>query len=324
MGFRINLINRAKGAWSATKIVAQKHGPKIAIGVGVGLLLTGTVIAVIEAQKIPEILEEKDKELEKIHEDIDSGIVTEEEAGAETLQVYKRCLWKFVQLFGKVVVIEGVGLFFIAKGVTKLSSALAGVNTLLLAQIKKNEEMEERIREEFGEDVLNRLKYGDAVEITHIESEENGGTVTVTKVFGDEGDGNFDFIIRVGEMGDFSATSETLNRMLINEIVQGINLTAMTYGFGIRYNDFLGKFDKKHPKITLANEVAMLGFPVIKGRDNRIRYEADELDGTDDPANGKTARDIRFRLLTRPVPMGEILEDEGYLARCASSDGSMD
>lgn len=309
MSFKANMINRAKGAISTAKIMMHKHGPKVAIVAGVACLIGGTVVACIESQKVPDILDERKEELDEIRSQLDNDEIDEHEAGKQIVRVQGRCLWKFVKLFYKVILLDAGGVLLIAKGVTMFEGAIAGLNTVLMAKIKQQEEMEQRILADLGEEALNKYKYGEPIKITHNVGDKDE---YVEDVWVDQ-PGQYDFIWTSG-MGDFSDTSEATNRMVASRILEGFNALLM-YSWGVRVNDIYHAFDNHHPKATKANEKACIGIPKVDGT-TRIKYILKEVDNTTHP--GKTARDLKVTFLTQFVPMGDILEDEGVLARSAS------
>jgi len=313
---KLDIKNRMKAAVSTAKVAAVKYGPKAAIVAGVGCLIAGTVVACIQARSVDEVIEEKNVEVDNIKVDFEAGLIDEREAGRKITRAWGVCLWKFVQKFWAVVALEGLGIVLITKGVKGYDAALAAGNALLLAKIQEQEEMEERIRNLYGEDVLDKIKYGDSITVTHIGNETSGeGQVLIEEVYDDDPK-QFDFTWTSG-MGDFSDTDESMNRRTVNRIIEAFNMSTQTYGiYGTRLNEVYRAFDKEHPKISRRNELMNMVFPILPDHDNRIRVICKELPGTARPEIGKTARDLRVIFETRPVPLGSIsLDDDLVLAR---------
>lgn len=179
----------------------KQHSPEILVVVGIGGVITSTVMACVATNKLNNIIEESKKELDRIHE-LSSGKsesqsgepYTKDMAKKDTAKVYFRIGFDIARLYLPAVTI----------GVFSISSIVASNNMLKKRNIalasayaaidRSFKEYRERVINRFGKDVDTQLYLNTIpVEVEKEVTDEDGNTTLVKETvyqLSDEGLGS--------------------------------------------------------------------------------------------------------------------------------------
>lgn len=179
-----SFANTATKTGSKMIFKAKKHSPEILLVAGAVGIVAGVVAACKATIKVPEIIEERNAELEKARNisNPDNNERIENARKKEITKIYfkyaskiarKYILAALIIAFGMTAMISSNGI--LRKRNLSLTSALAVVT-------KELEERERRTIERFGEEVNNEIKYGIKKEIKEIETTDENGKKKKEKV----------------------------------------------------------------------------------------------------------------------------------------------
>ena len=158
---------------------AKKHSPEILIFVGIGGIITATVMACKATLKAEEIIAETRESLDHVHRvheaEQDSGKYTDEDVRKDTAIIYVKTVAKFAKLYGPSVLIGAASIGAILKShgiMKKRNVALASAYATLDHGFKK---YKDRVAERFGKDVEKEIRYGlKSQEFEKLIKDENG------------------------------------------------------------------------------------------------------------------------------------------------------
>lgn len=178
LSFNLNKIN----------FQIKKNSPTILIGVGIAGVVASSVMACKATIKANDILEEKNEQIEKIHECAESkelkesGKYTEEDEKKDLAIVYTKTAVKFAKLYAPSVIlgVTSIGCIVYSHNIlTKRNAALVTAYGLLDKSFKN---YRERVKARVGETAEKEINYNiKAKQVETIDIDENGNKVESTK-----------------------------------------------------------------------------------------------------------------------------------------------
>jgi hypothetical protein len=160
----------------------KKHSPEILLVTGIVGGIASAVLACKATTKIDEVIEEEKMTLEKIHGVQDGtiklkegAVYTDEDARKEIVITYGKMAGKMLKLYGPSLILGTLSVTsilasnnIIRKRSAAISAAYAALDTTFNAY-------RDRVRERYGEEVENDIRFGKKVEeIATVEVDENG------------------------------------------------------------------------------------------------------------------------------------------------------
>lgn len=297
-----NFISTAQAHLGSLKVWGISNAPTILMGVGITAQIAGMIMACVKTANMPDILEARNNDVDTLKLDWVDGRMTDKE--------YRRALGSRYISFGLEVgrnylvpvALEVFGVACILKGHGMMLTRCAALSTLLMEATERENRLEEAVRKEFGDEVLERLKRGEPVgEIATINPD---GTVTKEPVYDDLQD--FDFVWGPG-MKDFSSDNN-MNLMAVS-IFEGRGQARQREKGGLcRVNDvydWFGAYDLKRSEY----DKLLIGFPNVEVSNHKF-----ELTATPEktPEGYKGAPPLRIHFKQKPVPCLYLQIDNGF------------
>jgi len=155
------IVKKAGMIFSKTSLKIQKHSPEILLTAGIIGTVAGTVMACKATLKVKEILEEKDKTVDTIHNCLEQKRedYTEEDAKKDLTIVYAQTGLKLVKNYAPSIAIGVLSITSILAGhniLKKRNVAIAAAYSLLDKSFKN---YRNNVIDKFGESVDRELKY---------------------------------------------------------------------------------------------------------------------------------------------------------------------
>lgn len=297
-----NLISTAQAHLGSLKLWGISNAPTILMGVGITAQLAGMIMACVKTANMPDILEARNNDIDALKTDWIDGRMTDKE--------YRRALGSRYISFGLEVgrnylipaALEVFGVACILKGHGMMLTRCAALSTLLMEATERENRLEEAVRREFGDEVLERLKRGEPIgEVAHINPD---GTVTKEPVYDDLQD--FDFVWGPG-MKDFSSDNN-MNLMAVS-VFEGRGQARQREKGGLcRVNDvydWFGAYDLKRSEY----DKLLIGFPSVEVSNHKF-----ELTATPEktPEGYKGAPPLHIHFKQKPVPCLYLQIDNGF------------
>lgn len=163
-----NVLNKAK-------LSVVKHGPQVMIIGGVAATVVGAAMACKATLKLNDILDETRDTLDKIHmvENRHSEEYTEEDAVKDKTIVYVKTGVKLFKNYALPMTVMGAGIVSILAGNKILKNRYAALTAAYATLDSSFKGYRERVKERFGEQVENEIRYNLQVE-KHIVTDEEG------------------------------------------------------------------------------------------------------------------------------------------------------
>jgi len=299
-----NLITTAQGHLGSLKLWGISNAPTILMGVGITAQIAGMIMACVKTANMPDILEARNNDVDALKADWIDGRMTDKE--------YRRALGSRYISFGLEVgrnylipaALEVFGVACILKGHGMMLTRCAALSTLLLEATERENRLEEAVRKEFGDEVLERLKRGEPVgEIATINPD---GTMTKESVYDELED--YDFVWKAG-MKNFCPDDKYMNeRIELNFENRGKRIQSEKGGL-LRINevfDWFGAYDKKRSDY----DKLLVGYP----SEDLAKYPF-EIVATPEPlpfdCEG-SAPPLRIHLVRKPIPCIYTQIDNGF------------
>lgn len=164
------LVNKAK-------LSAVKHGPQLMIIGGVAATVVGTVMACKATLNVSDILDEAKDNLDKIHmvEDRNLEEYTEQDAVKDKTIVYTQTTLKMIKNYALPAAIMGAGIASILAGNKIMKQRYAALSAAYATLDSSFKGYRERVKERFGEQVENEIRYNLRAE-KMIVTDEDGNT----------------------------------------------------------------------------------------------------------------------------------------------------
>lgn len=179
MGKIMDSITRAA---SVTNYHFQVNKPEIYMGVGIAGVLVSGFLACRATLKLEKTLKESREKIEKIHEDIETGVIEEKNAKKEVAIGYIYMGAKVVALYAPSVVLAGASITAIVASNDILKKRAANFANLYAASQKAFKDYRGRVAERFGKEVEEEI-YLDKkkIEVEEKKIDENGNETTEKK-----------------------------------------------------------------------------------------------------------------------------------------------
>lgn len=176
----ISFINNATRAMALT---AKKYAPQIALFGGISLGLGGVVVACIETRRLDGILEETKEELKNIHDkSISDNTYTEDNVKKDTFKVYAKATGRIVNNYKWAAGMEVASVISILIGFGAINKRYVNTALALASMSADFGDYRKEVRERYGDDVDNEIRYGyKTEEIKEKTTDEDGKTKTVKK-----------------------------------------------------------------------------------------------------------------------------------------------
>lgn len=158
-----------------TKLSVVKHGPQFMIIGGVAATVAGAVMACKATLKLSDILDESKDTLDKIHmvENSHNEEYTEEDAVRDKTIVYVQTGVKLFKNYALPMAVMGAGIASILAGNHIIKNRYAALTAAYATLDSSFKGYRERVKERFGEEVENEIRYNLQVE-KHIVTDEDG------------------------------------------------------------------------------------------------------------------------------------------------------
>ena len=166
---------KIKNVLNKTKLSVVKHGPQFMIIGGVAATVVGAVMACKATLKLSDILDESKDTLDKIHmvENSHNEEYTEEDAVKDKTIVYVQTGVKLIKNYALPMAVMGAGITSILAGNKILKNRYAALTAAYATLDSSFKGYRERVKERFGEQVENEIRYNLQVE-KHIVTDEEG------------------------------------------------------------------------------------------------------------------------------------------------------
>ena len=154
----------------------QKHSPEILMGIGMGSMVAGTIVAVkVTEKKVAPRKQEKEDKLDSIAWDVHNNVITEEEAKPVVKKECSEYRIEVVKAYALPVAMEMTGMMCIMASNHIMRKRVAGLATALTTVTTAFDQYRERVRERYGEDV-ERSIYLNEQTIEVEKTDDNGKT----------------------------------------------------------------------------------------------------------------------------------------------------
>jgi len=169
------IINGTTRFLNNSKLKIEKHSPEILMGLGIVGVTVSTVIACKKTLKVNDILEEKRKTVDNIHECLEAEDIeyTQEDANKDLTIVYTQTGVKLFKLYLPAIALGALSITSIVAGHTilkKRNVALMAAYAIIDRSFKR---YRSNVVERFGEEIDNELRYN--VKTTEIITKDEKG-----------------------------------------------------------------------------------------------------------------------------------------------------
>lgn len=157
----------------------KKHSPEILTAVGIGGVVTGTVMACVATTKLEKTMEPHKKELDDIHEKKEQ--MTENDYRSEVTKAYARTAWDMAKLYGPAAIVEATSIGCLLgshKIMRNRNSALAAAYTTVSSAFNS---YKKRVADKIGPDAEKELRYDIRTEGVEEEYTDEKGKKKVRK-----------------------------------------------------------------------------------------------------------------------------------------------
>lgn len=170
-------MNKIKILVNKAKLSAIKHGPQLMIIGGVTATVVGTVMACKATLNVNDILDEAKDNLDKIHMVEDKNIeeYTEQDAVKDKTIVYTQTTLKMIKNYALPAAVIGAGITSILAGNKIMKQRYAALSAAYATLDSSFKGYRERVKERFGEQVENEIRYNLRAE-KMIITDEDGNT----------------------------------------------------------------------------------------------------------------------------------------------------
>ena len=143
-----------------TGLKFQAASPDICLGFGIALIGIGVVEACAATLKAEEVIEPNIMDIEDIKADYEAEVLTKKEYHKELSQVYGQLIKGLVKTYGRAAIALIIGILLICKGQGILKKRNLIAVGLYNALVEDYEAFYDSVKDEYGEEVANRLKNG--------------------------------------------------------------------------------------------------------------------------------------------------------------------
>lgn len=307
---KIKVFDEVKSMGNGLKTTIIDYAPVILTAVGCISLIGGTVAACIRTSNLDDIKKRRDDILDVFDKDHEDEKLDDRAYNRAVRNAYVSWGWDIVKNYAPTIALDIFGVACIVKGQTMWVARCASLGALLTEQIQKNDFLEQRIRDIYGEEALDQLKSGEAV----VVKKGDGTTVRVEEepeadILGRD----FSFIWHEG-MGDFCPDDNGMNHRIAKSIENTINQACRRYGGYAALNMCYEMFGAYNMMRTEYDKV-MLGWPNAGLMDYTCRIVIEELPFKMHGSVGH-APDLKisFAYKHQPIVCSKMMIDAGYRA----------
>lgn len=307
---KIKVFDEVKLMGNGLKTTIIDYAPVILTAVGCISLIGGTVAACIRTSNLDDIKKRRDDILDVFDKDHEDEKLDDRAYNRAVRNAYVSWGWDIVKNYAPTIALDIFGVACIVKGQTMWVARCASLGALLTEQIQKNDFLEQRIRDIYGEDALDQLKSGEAV----VVKKGDGTTVRVEEepeadILGRD----FSFIWHEG-MGDFCPDDNGMNHRIAKSIENTVNQTLRKYGGYAALNMCYEMFGAYNMMRTEYDKV-MLGWPNAGLMDYTCRIVIEELPFKTHGSVGHAPElKISFANKHQPIVCSKMMIDAGYRA----------
>lgn len=188
------IMNKASLSIGKASLTLKKHSPEILVVSGIVGAVVSAVLACKATTKVEDILAETKEKLDDVHEVFENEAHSEEyskEDKAKDLTIiYIQTGVKLLKLYGPAIALAALSITSILAGNNILRKRNVAISAAYAAIDKTFNEYRERVKERFGCDIDQELRYNlQPKEITEIVTDENGEKKEVKKVIKTPGEG---------------------------------------------------------------------------------------------------------------------------------------
>lgn len=307
---KIKVFDEVKSMGNGLKATIIDYAPVILTAVGCISLIGGTVAACIRTSNLDDLKKRRDDILDVFDKDHEDEKLDDRAYNRAVRNAYVSWGWDIVKNYAPTIALDIFGVACIVKGQTMWVARCASLGALLTEQIQKNDFLEQRIRDIYGEDALDQLKSGEAV----VVKKGDGTTVRVEEepeadILGRD----FSFIWHEG-MGDFCPDDNGMNHRIAKSIENTVNQTLRKYGGYAALNMCYEMFGAYNMMRTEYDKV-MLGWPNAGLMDYTCRIVIEELPFKTHGSVGHAPElKISFANKHQPIVCSKMMIDAGYRA----------
>lgn len=307
---KIKVFDEVKLMGNGLKTTIIDYAPVILTAVGCISLIGGTVAACIRTSNLDDIKKRRDDILDVFDKDHEDEKLDDRAYNRAVRNAYISWGWDIVKNYAPTIALDIFGVACIVKGQTMWVARCASLGALLTEQIQKNDFLEQRIRDIYGEEVLKELKSGNAVVYTNKDGERETVVEAADRNILDE---DLSFIWHEG-MGDFCPDDNGMNHRIAKSIENTINQACRRYGGYAAINMFYEMFGAYNMTRTEYDKV-MLGWPNAGLMDHTCRIVIEELPFKMHGSVGR-APDLKisFAYKHQPIICSKMMIDAGYRA----------
>lgn len=265
-----------KGTISKVGMTIKKHSPEILSAIGVVATIGGVVWACKATVDAADDIKECQQDVAEIKQAVKDEIVTKKEGTKRIWAARVNCVKSVgVKYVGPVVLVGG-GLYLQQKGRSiqgKRLNSLAAAYTALESRYKL---LEDNVRRDYGEEELNRLKYGIHSEKGTVRRVDSDGNVTEEKGSAEVVDINKikDFAIIFDNRSGRHQTSKYHCEKLLNSYEE--QLTALLRIKKVLWLDWVLEQLDIHPssqeEALLWHSICWTYKPGVEGHDNCVKF----------------------------------------------------
>ena len=227
---KLEIMNKAVGAFHTAGFKIKKHSPEILMATGVVGIVASAVMACRATTKVSQILEETKESVDQIHEVKNNPEFaerySEEDSKKDLTIVYAGAGLKFVKLYGPSVAlgVASIGCMLASNDILrKRNAALAAAYAAVDTGFKK---YRNRVIERFGEEIDKELRYNiKAKEIEEkVVDEKTGEEKVVKKTVKVADTSDLSPYSRIfDETNDYWEKDPEYNRMFLNRVQSQAN-----------------------------------------------------------------------------------------------------
>lgn len=283
----------------------ERNAPSIETYGGLGLIFGGTIWACKRTLNLPSIMEELAVNVEGIREDYADDKLSEREYARALTKAYVRWALKVMKNYAGSAAMIVLGYSLVIKGHNDNLTRIASLTTLLRESTDRESRLEQAILDNYGPEVLEKLKNGEPLE--EIEGEEATAEAEQDEPV------DFDFVWR-GGMGDFCPHDNAMNWRIARENILYYNMLRKKYGRYAPINDIYRTFGALD-KVREENERVMMGYPNIncKGGDRELDIIIQEMPfNAESDRKKQSAPDLKIIFKERPIPCLEGNKAAGF------------
>lgn len=189
------IMNKVNLAFGKVSLKFKKHSPEILVVSGIVGAVVSAVLACKATTKAEDILAETREKLDDVHAVFENEDYSEEEysrndKAKDQVIIYIQTGAKLLKLYGPAISLGILSIISILAGNNILRKRNVAISAAYAAIDKTFNEYRERVRERFGYDIDQELRYNlQSKEITENVTDENGEKKEVKKVIKTPGEG---------------------------------------------------------------------------------------------------------------------------------------